>query len=161
MYLMMNETITKDILFLFARLRSHELSPVVLSVIAAEMYFRRPFHRLIEYCYWVVLWCFGAKRIETLSLGIAQMQLRSWRELGYISSYSPNISHIMSILSVENNYAACNAYLACFPSIETAKPHELSKLYAGRARIFHSKVIESAFNIANKISLTNAYTRKK
>ncbi len=160
MYLKMSEIITKDILFISMRIRSQELSPVVLSVIAAEMYFRGPLHRLIEYCSWMVLWCFGAKRMETLSVGIAQMQLRAWRELGYIDSYSPNFAHILAVLSVDNNYAACRCYLARFPSSEMDKSKELSKLYSGRARIFHAKVIEFAFNTAIKISLTKASSRR-
>jgi hypothetical protein len=148
----MSDVIEKDILFLSTRLRNRRLSPVVLSVIASEMYFRRPLHRLLEYLAWVILWGVGSKRIETLSVGIAQVQLRTWKQLGYINSCVPSIFNLMVVLNIENNYAACGGVLGRSISLSEMNHRELSRIYLGRARIFHVKVIELAFNIAKSFS---------
>jgi len=160
MYPTKNNAILKNLIFLSTRVNCFDLSPTVLSVIAAEMYFRGALHRFLEYCAWVMLWCFDAKRVESLSVGIAQIQLKKWIELGYISSYSPSYSHFKSVSSVDNNYDACRRYLSQFASIEQTNSKELSKLYSGRARIFHVKVLELAFGAAAKISLTKASSRR-
>lgn len=160
MYPTMNDAILKNLMFLSIRVNCFNLSPTVLSVIATEMYFRGSLHRFLEYCAWLMLWRFDAKRIESLSVGIAQIQLKRWIEMGYISSYSPSYSHFKSVSSVDNNYDACHRYLTQFTSVEPTNSKELSKLYSGRARVFHVKVLELAFGAATKISLTKASSRR-
>ena len=160
MYPKMNDAILKNLIFLSIRVNRFDLSPAVLSVIAAEMYFRGSLHRLVEYCAWVVLWFFDAKRVEILSVGIAQIQLKKWLELGYICSFSPSISNLKTVSSVDNNYAACRRYLSHLSYQELTDPKELSEVYSGRARTFHVNVIESAFSAAEKISLTKASSRR-
>jgi hypothetical protein len=162
MYPTMNDAILKNLMFLSVRVKRFDLSPAVLSIIAAEMYFRGPLHRLIEYCAWVALWCFDAKTVGTLSVGVAQIQLKRWKELGYICSYSPSFLNLKIVSSVDNNYAACRRYLTHFgSSLEPTSSRELSELYSGRARTFHVKVIESAFSAAQRISLTKASSRAR
>lgn len=160
MYPKMSDAILKNLMFLSIRVKRFDLSPAVLSVIAAEMYFRGSFYRMVEYCAWVALWFFRAKRVETLSVGIAQIQLKRWKELGYICSFAPNIFNLKAVSSVDNNYVACRRLLAHLSYPGLADPKGLSEVYSGRARIFHVNVIKSAFCTAEIISLTKASSRR-
>jgi len=156
----MNDALLSNLSFLAARVRSFDLSPAVLSVIAAEMYFRNSLYRLAEYFAWIVLWHFDSKRMEILSVGIAQIQIRTWLELGFISSYRPSISNLGAVANVENNYMACQRYLGKVASSKENNAKVLSELYSGKARIFHSKAIASAYEAAVRISLTKASSRR-
>lgn len=160
MYPTKSDTILNNLIFLSIRVKRFDLSPAVLSVIAAEMFFRGSLHRMVEYCTWVALWFINAKRVETLSVGIAQIQLKRWVELGYICSLAPTISNLKAVFSVDNNYAACHRYLAHLSFSELSDPKQLSKVYSGRARIFHVNVIDSALSAAGKIPLTKASSRR-
>lgn len=160
MYPTMNDALLRNLLFLSMRVRFFDLSPAVLSVIAVEMYFRGSLHRFIEYFVWIVLWHFDANRVETISVGIAQIQLKRWVELGCISSCRPSLSNLKAVSSVQNNYVACRHYLSQVASSETNNPKVLSELYSGKARVFHAKAIATAFDAAAKISLTKASSRR-
>ena len=160
MYPMMNDAILKNLLFLASRVRRFDLSPATLSVIATEMYFRRAIHRFIEYCAWIILWHLGSKRVNTLSVGIAQIQLKRWVELGFICSCRPSITNLQCVASVENNYSACHRYLRVGTLFEESNSKELSERYSGKARKFHTKTISAAYEVAVSISLTKAFSRR-
>ena len=160
MYPMMNDAILKNLSYLASRVRRFDLSPATLSVIAAEMYFRSSIHRLVEYFTWILLWYLDSKRVKTLSVGIAQIQLKRWVELGFINSCRPSITNLLCVASVENNYAACHQYLGGMASFEENNSKALSERYSGKARKFHTKVIEAAYEAAVRISLTKASSRR-
>lgn len=160
MYPKMNDAILRNLSFLASRVRHFDLSPATLSVIAAEMYFRGSLHRLAEYCAWIVLWHLDSNRVKTLSVGIAQIQLKRWVELGFISSFRPSITNLQRIANVETNYAACHQYLGGIASFEESDSKALSEVYSGKARKFHAKAIEDAYEAAVKTSLTKASSRR-
>jgi hypothetical protein len=160
MYLTINNRLQSYLSFLAAQVRFFDLSPAVLSVIATEMYFRNSLFRLAEYFAWIVLWHFYPKRIEILSVGIAQVQIRTWVELGLISSRRPSFSNLWAVANVENNYIACQRYLNQVGSTKEIDPKVLSELYSGKARTFHSNVIATAYEAAVRISLTKASSRR-
>lgn len=160
MYPMMNDEILKNLSFLALRVRRFDLSPATLSVIATEMYFRSSIHRFLEYCAWIVLWYLDSQRVKTLSVGIAQIQLKRWVGLGFISSCRPSITNLQCVASVENNYAACHQYLGGIASFEENNAKALSELYSGKARKYHTKAIEAAYEAAVSISLTKASSRR-
>lgn len=160
MYPMMNDAVLRNIVFISTRVELFYLSPVVLSIIATEMYFRNSLHRLAEYFAWILLWHLGSKRVETLSVGIAQIQIKRWVELGFIDSFCQSISNIAVVANVEKNYLACLLYLGKIASYEGSDPKVLSELYSGKARVFHSKVIATTYEAAVRISLKKASSRR-
>lgn len=159
MSVMMNDAIYNNLVFLFKSVNRLDLSPAVLSVIATEMYFRGSFHRLIEYCAWVILWFIYPKRLETLSVGVAQIQLYKWVEMGYMNSLSPSYSNFKTVFNIDINYSVCHNLLSNLSFSEVTDPRELSSLYTGQARIFHVKVIEFALSCAEKLSQTKVSRR--
>jgi hypothetical protein len=157
---MMNDALLRNISFLSARVKRFDLSPAVLSIIATEMYFRNSLYRLAEYFAWIVLWHMNSKKVEMLSVGIAQIQIKLWVELGFIRSCRPSISNLLAVAKVENNYMACQRYLGQVSSSNESNAKMLSELYSGKARIFHSKAIARAYEAAVRISLTKASSRR-
>lgn len=160
MYPMMNDTLLKNVSFLAARVRRFNLSPAVLAIIATEMYFRSSLYRFAEYFAWFALWHFNSKRVEVLSVGISQIQIKMWVELGFINSCRPSISNLWVVANVDNNYMACQRYLEQVASSKESNAKVLSELYSGKARIFHSKTIARAYEAAVSISLKKASSRR-
>jgi len=148
-----NKQISTIVMFLWLRLGRRDKSHNVLAILTAEMYFRGSWHRTLEYVTWIIFWHLKLQRIRTLSLGVAQIQLRNWVKLGYLDSMKPNISNIQTISKIENNYNACEDYLNMRLALNEANPIELSAAYSGRARKYHVSIINLALDTIRSIGV--------
>lgn len=159
MYQAMNDKIQSNVVYLNSSLRNTEKSSLVISIIAVEMYFRSASHRALEYVFWILLWLFRVSRTDKISVGVAQIQIRTWVELGYIPSVSPRISSLLAVMKLENNYAACKAYLDKHAICDRVNIVKLSDIYSGRSRKYHVQAINAALCAIDNISPTKASSR--
>lgn len=150
----MNKQIERDLVYLVTVLKQRNFSVLPLAFIATEMHFRGSAHRTLEYLYWVLLWLVRSKRIELLSVGIAQIQLRYWKRFGFINTYSPSVSNILAISDARINYSACKRYCEVFALDNDSSLTEISLAYTGLPRKYYSNVLGQAIAASNEIALT-------
>lgn len=118
-------------------LRNGRNDPVVLSLILSEMYFNSHLKRQIEYIAFVFLRIIFKARINRLSIGIAQIQIRYWQQYNYIKDHNVILS--LAIVSNDlNNYDLVKEII----KNRLVKPINYSKLladYRGESRAYHLK----------------------
>ena len=110
----------------------------VITLIITEMYFNSLIKRLVEYLAFMILSRIFRNRIDKLSVGIAQVQIRHWRNYGYISTKG-KLSDILIITDIVKNYDI---------AFELIKPRltdnsDFSKIlanYRGESRAYHLKI---------------------
>jgi len=154
---MINPKLSKNIIFLIHSLRMRNYSPYVLAIINTEMFFRSSKHRFVEYLAWIFLWLIQSKRVSTLSIGIAQIQIRHWKDLGFITSYKPTLSNILTILNYKLNYNACQKYIDKF-NIDNPSTQKIAKIYNGKPRKYYCSILEKSL-VLSKRYLTNSSTK--
>lgn len=126
---------------LVARLRaSGRSNSVVLSVVLTEMLFRDATHRLYEYAAWLVLSALGSRRVGTLSVGIAQVQLKHWTQHGKLPSTQFSLRSLGIVATPEQNYDVCRGYLES-AGILRGTWRQITAAYRGEARGFHTATL--------------------
>jgi hypothetical protein len=116
----------------------------VASLLSTEMYFRRSLHRLMEYIAWIIYWVACPKKLSSLSVGIAQIQLRHWRDLGVISSLNPTPKNLRLITHPTTNYMACRKFLLVRGYAKDISIIDLAHIYTGSARRYYVTVLAKA-----------------
>lgn len=97
---------------LFAHLRAGgRRDPLVLALLAVETFQRPRRERTGEYAAWAVLSRVAPQRVQRLSVGIAQVQLRHWVRLGPLDSSLFSVRNLRAVRSPGCNYDVCAAYL--------------------------------------------------
>lgn len=136
-----------------------QYSRSVISVLATEMTFRKKWHRRGEILYWVALWIIKSKRLEELTVGISQIKLKHWHNLGYISSYQPSYENIKLITNILVNYNACNQFLReILPqTIGSNSERKIVEYYAGRPRKYYVRTISKALSILDGIKMKKSF----
>ena len=111
----------------------------ILAHLAVESYFRRSNDRMLEYVAWLVLWAIRSGRLETLSVGIGQIQLRRWKALNNWPSLAPSLSRLRCVSAPHQNYAAAAALVPADLTIR-----EQAVVYRGEARRYHVRLLQEA-----------------
>ncbi|MCE1273333.1 MAG: hypothetical protein LWW75_02260 [Chlorobiales bacterium] len=124
---------------------------MILSVIVVEMRFRSARYRALEYFFWVFLWVFRRKRIKLLSVGVAQIQLRYWQKFGFIDSYIPSITNLLTVMDVSANYAACRRYFKFFNLNDETSLRDISLAYTGMSSLFYIKLLGQANKLSKEL----------
>lgn len=122
--------------------------PAALSVILTEMFFRSRLRRYVEYAAWLVLWALPFKKISTLTVGVAQLQLQHWYNLGFISSFTPSLTNLLTVSNVNNNYHACVEFLRINDCLAPFDSIKIADVYTGNARKYYVQILRFAFNNA-------------
>jgi hypothetical protein len=118
----------------------------VLAIMATEAYFKRPFGRLLEGLAWPVLSIVWPARLKTLSVGVAQIQLRHWVDLGQLSGLRFTFPRLWRVLSLRRNYDACAAYLNARMQPERLDVPTAVRLYTGGMNPSYAHVLASALH---------------
>lgn len=116
----------------------------VASLLSTEMYFRRSLHRLMEYIAWIIYWVTCPDKLSSLSVGLAQIQLRHWRDLGFITSLNPTLTNLKLITHPTTNYIACRKFLLVRGYAKDISLIDLAQLYTGSARKYYVTVLAKA-----------------
>lgn len=116
----------------------------VASLLSTEMYFRRNLHRLMEYIAWIIYWIAYPKKLSSLSVGIAQIQLMHWRDLGFIPSLNPTPKNLRLITHPTINYMACRKFLLVRGYAKDISLIDLAHIYTGSARRYYVTVLAKA-----------------
>jgi len=118
----------------------------VLAIMAAEACFKRPGGRILECIAWPVLSVVWPARLERLSVGVAQIQLRHWVSLGYLSGMRFTPFRLRRVLSLESNYDCCAAYLHERVQLDRLDIPTAVKLYTGGANPDYEHVLTAALD---------------
>lgn len=92
----------------------------------------------MEYVAWLLLPFVGCRRLERLSVGVAQIQLRHWRHLSGWNSVLPSVERMYAVASLERNFDLCGQLV---PQGLTLR--EVACVYRGEARSYHLAVLEA------------------
>ena len=125
-------------------IQTEAFDQAVASILSTEMYFRRSIHRFMEYIAWIIYWVACPKKLSSLSVGIAQIQLRHWRDLGFISSLNPTPKNVRLITLPSTNYLACRKFLLMRGCTKDISLIDLAHIYTGSARRFYVTVLAKA-----------------
>lgn len=151
---MIDAKLAKNMTFLIHVLKIKNYSPYVLAIINTEMFFRSSKDRTVEYFAWIFLWLIQSKRVSTLSIGVAQIQMRHWKTLGFISSYKPTLSNVLTILNYQINYRACEKYMEKF-DINKLSTEEIAKIYNGNMRKYYCSILNKSFILSETLGSAN------
>lgn len=123
----------------------------ILAVLATESFFRPAGVRCIEMAAWVCLTLVGTRRAETISVGLAQAQVRHWRSAALIDSTTNPLFAIAKFCDPRANYDACLAVLRpILSTVPTAKI--IALLYTGKTTDFHVRVLSDFLELATRLS---------
>jgi len=139
--------------------RSGRFNTYVLSLLATETFFRDRLQRMLEFFAWIVLSIFWPSRVSTLSIGVAQVQIRHWISLGFLQSPRPHIRSLMTVLDPKVNYDVCHAYLRKHEVDQTSNMQDIALIYRGAARGHYTLALATCFkqldNLLNDNALSN------
>ncbi len=116
----------------------------VLAIMATEAHFKGPSGRILECLAWPVLSVFRPARLVTLSLGVAQIQLRHWVDLGQLPGMRFTPSRLRRVLSLRRNYDACAAYLEARVRLDELDVATAVRLYNGGTNPDYQRVLTAA-----------------
>lgn len=92
-------------------LKNGRNNSIILGIILTEMLFRNSKKRYVEYVYWIFCSYFYTKRLDKISIGISQIQIRHWRNNKYIVKNKFCIKSLKVILDPIANYDMCELIL--------------------------------------------------
>lgn len=123
--------------------------PLVLAIMAVESFFRPLTWRLAEYALWACLsliWCEATQyRVQRISVGIAQIQLRTWVQSGNLKSLRFSSSSLRKVLSARANYDACLSVITSRKLLDV----ELAvvvECYTGGRRAYYSRLLQQSLD---------------
>lgn len=108
--------------------------PAVLAILFTESFFRDSIARSIEYVAWLFLVAVGHRRADSISVGLAQIQVRHWVHFGYGRSWW-SLLHFTDPIA---NYDVCAALV---DEVRESGDHRaLLARYTGKTTVYHHKV---------------------
>lgn len=111
--------------------RQGEDHPNVLALLAVESFYRPRWRRAGEYLLWAACSLAAPRRLERLSLGPAQVQLRHWRHAGLLDGLRLTPSRLATVRDWRANARAARAFLAAHGALDESDPIRLTRLYTG------------------------------
>lgn len=113
----------------------------VLAIRATEAHFKGRGGRILECLAWPVLSVIRPARLAMLSLGVAQIQLRHWVDLGQLPGMRFTPARLRRVLSLPRNYDACAAYLQARAQLDRLDVATAVRLYTGGANADYERVL--------------------
>jgi len=139
----------RGLVFLF--FKTGRADSTIIATILSEMYFSPPKKRLLEYCMWLICSIIYPKRLNSLSLGISQIQLRHWTMHGLLKCHRPRLASFFILLNPLLNYDMTNMHLG---NCDKA-PTKLLGAYRGEARTYHLRVYSYFLQEINALVFKN------
>lgn len=121
-----------------------ESHPAVLALLAVESFHRPRWRRAGEYLLWAACSLAAPGRLERLSLGPAQVQLRHWRRAGLLDGLRLTPSRLATVRDWRANARAAHAFLAAHGALGERDPDRLTRLYTGWDRPRFAERLERA-----------------
>lgn len=121
-----------------------------LAVIAAETFFRPAVLRGFEYLVWAVLSLLGSRRVETLSVGLAQVQLRHWRQAGLLEDTRWTPRRFAAVRDPERQYRAALAFLERRGLATETDAERLTRRYTGHDRRHFPELVRGAWDALDR-----------
>lgn len=124
----------RNVIFLFRKTGRDDSD--IIAIVLSEMYFSPPGKRFLEYCAWFLYSIVSHSRLNYLSLGISQIQLRHWAASGALCNTKASLSSFLIVFNPLTNYDMAYALLRdC-----NRNPKKLLGAYRGEARTYHLAV---------------------
>ncbi len=124
--------------------RSGRSNPNVLAIIAVEAFYRPRARRAVEYAGWLVLSLLARGSAERITVGIAQVRLSHWRDLGLLDSERFSIRRLARVLDPSVNYEACRRYLSDRRMLHESDATTLTAAYTGAPRPRYAGMLDQA-----------------
>jgi hypothetical protein len=126
-----------------AGLRSNGHSePNVLAILAVESFYRPRPVRALEYAVWALASLVAPASVGRISVGMAQLRLANWVELGLMDSPRFSTRRLRWVRGPEASYEACRRFLSARGALDEADPVALSRVYAGGDRRHFAVMLE-------------------
>ncbi|HUO86800.1 MAG TPA: hypothetical protein VM617_05370, partial [Thermoanaerobaculia bacterium] len=106
----------------------------VLALLAVESFYRPPWRRGGEYLLWAVGSLLGPRRVERLSVGPGQVQLRHWLDLGLLSGLRFTPRRLAVVRDWSANARAVRGFLATRGGLGERDAGRLTRIYTGGNR---------------------------
>ncbi len=150
---MIEKHIKKTLPIINSLIYSNRCNVVVLSILSTEMFFRNKANRLLEIFGWLILSKLSSSRMRLISIGIAQVQIRNWVELGFFKSEKPSLENIIMAFNKKTNYDICLAFLKKNNWDEEFLPlKDISKIYTGGFNQYYFKIFTKHFEYYKKLT---------
>jgi hypothetical protein len=111
----------------------------ILSLLLVESFFRDPLNRLVEYLAWILLSPIAPRRLQRLSVGPGQIQLRHFAKWGDWSSLVASWTRYKTVVSWERNYDVAKSLLPVEMSSQAR-----AAVYRGEARKYYMTCLSAA-----------------
>ena len=134
-----------------ARLERHTSAspaPNAVALIAVESVLRPRPIRLAEYAAWAALSLTRSKRVLSLSVGPAQIQLRYWQKLGLLDGTACTPRRLRHVAGLRANYDTCRVFLEDAGALHTRDPGDLAAAYTGGRDPKYVALLEKALRHA-------------
>ena len=118
--------------------------PLVVAVLLTETLLRPSWWRAMEYCAWALLSFLRVRRVNRLSVGIAQIRLDNWVALGWLSTTRFSVHNLKLVLGAESNYDACNAFLRRHFPDDAVDLRLLARHYTGGQSLYYARLVRLA-----------------
>ena len=119
-------------------------SAIIVAILAVETYFRPLAWRVAEYILWMLLsihWNARTKwRVDRISVGSAQIQLRNWVQAGLINDTRFSIKRLLVVLDLFSNYKACEAFILA--RCQSTCLFSLVDVYTGGKRLYYLRLLK-------------------
>lgn len=133
--------------------KSRRDSEIVIAILAVEGFHRQHLRRWLEYLAWIVLSVFAPKHVATLSIGVAQAQVRWWVESAQITSARFSLNSLGTVLTLEANYDVAEFVIRkqAPPSGEDIGFLDLARCYVGSDSYYYARLLETAVEFAKPL----------
>lgn len=107
----------------------------IISLILCELHFSSKYKRVVEYFYWAFLYLLCAERVEFISVGVGQIQIRHWIRFEFIK----NDKMFSSLKNFQNTRLNYDLILKIFDEFDLKKlnDNQIIAIYRGEVRSYH------------------------
>lgn len=137
----------RDVEYLLSLADSNHVHTVAL--VATEMHFRTSVDRLLEFAAYPILYCCFRQQLLHMSVGISQIQVQHWVDLGFIRSARPSLRNMLVFFDPRLNLLACEAYIA--QHAIGHNPFDLLSSYTGKVTTHQLSIYIHALNFSKNL----------
>lgn len=132
----------------------------VLAVLMCESALRSRQFRFAEYFFWFFVSLIVPARAHRLSIGIAQLQLRHWVDLGLLDGTTFSFRRASKVASLQGNYEAVRRFLLSRSNGSDFNPRSVAAIYHGEARSYYVSLLSVSRDVLENRSRGGELCRK-
>jgi len=134
-------------------------NPIILSIIASEMYFRGRIDRLFEYFAWLLMSIIHPERATHITLGIAQIEVSKWIFFGNVRAFRPSLKAVLYFTDPLANYDICDAYLNSNSANYKTSFNQIARYYNGAPRTYYIFVLKQCYEYFLTIETSKIFVK--